>query len=772
MKRNKATLWATALTLSASPLLHYAYAQSTDDEIFNLQPFQVTSNREEGYRATSTISASRLNVQLDEVPVNIPVMTADFIDDTVSVTQREALEWHAAVEGKNVRGFGTEEFYRHGFQHLSDTQGFLIQRMEIVRGPTAILSGPIHPGGAINVITKQAVLDSNFGEARFQHTFAENHSYGNIGFDINAGNLGKDTDYGNTMAFRFTGAYQQDSGRGAWTGNDYGAGLMSFRWRPQEETIITAEYYNYKLDSDRTDHMAGLRLNMPTDSATGFQKPVGLAAREQGYSDIINGANWLGPDASAPERNNEFIINVNHKFNDFFFVDASFTRADRDLDFINMMHGNGMGTYQLRLKDGAPAGSQDVDDYLIYRRLGPSRLIGNIVDQIGVMATWIPDFTENSNHKVMFGYQSFEQDKLLDFKWYKEIGTGELWHSPVEISDYPRGDLSYDFSLLYEDVHLDRQEVNEQDTLFVNWTGEWLDERLHTMFGLFNTDLSQNQTNFGTAKEVHDSSKTLPQIGAVYDFTEDFGMYASFTESAAINSNQAPPADNADFHFPPKSGEMREIGFRFDLLDKKLVGSLGIYEVNQTDVVSYNSETEEFVNLGDVESTGYDLDIFYYPTANWSVIFGWAHNDKDVPALIASTGGTAADRNAFASPPNKYSLWTKYTIKDGPMHGVSFGGGFKLVEGTPTERTVNGTTYRASTPDRTRFDLFVQKKGMLNDDVEYYVSLNARNLTGKELINQNPGLGSGIAYGWRPNSALRYEFDQDPEYTVTTGLKW
>lgn len=761
-----------ALSLPFGSAILSAQDNSNADEVYQLQPFQVTLDREPGYKATRTISASKINMPLAEVPVNIPVMTSDFIDDTVSVTQREALEWHAAVEGKNVRGFGTEEFYRHGFQHLSDTQGFLIQRMEIVRGPTAILSGPIHPGGAINVITKQAILGDNFGESRIQHTFASDHSYGNIGLDLNAGKLLEETDYGSKLAFRFVGSYQFDSGRGAHVGNDYGSTLMSVRWRPQKATTATLEYYNYKLDSDRTDHFAGMRINLPTDPVNGAQLPIAIAAKQSGRTDIGPEANWLGPDASAPERNNEFLLNINHQVSDTFYLDFSYTRADRDLDFINMMHGNGLGTYSLRLKDGAPADSKNVNDYQIFRRLGRSRLIGNVVDQMSLLGMWAPELNGESNHKVMFGYQTFEQDKVLDFKWYRSIADDDLWHSPVNVTDYPNGDLSYDFSVLYEDVHLDRFEVNQQETVFINWIGEWADSSLHTMVGLFDTSLSQDQANFGTNRNIHDSSEFLPQLGAVYDFNETYSGYASFTRSAAINSNQAPPAENPDFHFPPKQGEMKEVGLRFNALEGKVSGSLGIYQVDQTDVVSYNADTDTFVNLGNVESKGYDFDLFYYPRENWSIIFGWANNDKSIPALVASTGGTAADRNAFASPPNKYSLWTKYSFPDGPMAGLSFGGGFKLVEGTPTERTVNGTTYRGKTDDRTRLDLFVKKTGELTDEIDYYVSLNVRNLTGQELINQNPGLGSDIQYGWRPNSAERYKFTQDPEFTLTGGLKW
>ena len=119
---------------------------------------------ESGYRASSANSATGLSVPLDELPVNIQVMTAEVVSDFQLLSQRDALQFHAAADDKRIRGFNSGEFFRNGFIHLSDAPGYTIERMEIIRGPSAVLNGPVTPGGAVNVITKKPQIDESFGE--------------------------------------------------------------------------------------------------------------------------------------------------------------------------------------------------------------------------------------------------------------------------------------------------------------------------------------------------------------------------------------------------------------------------------------------------------------------------------------------------------------------------------------------------------------------------------------------------------------------------------
>lgn len=167
-----------------------ATAPSSAQDIVELSAFAVSGQREIGYQATTTVSASRLNVPLKEMPLNIAVLTQDFVMDSVNFNHRDALRWHAAVDDKSIRGFGTEEFFRNGFLHFSDIAGYMVSRIEIIRGPTAVLNGPVTPGGAINFLTKQASPGKSFGEARVILGAGNDHDRFNGYFDYNLGAFG------------------------------------------------------------------------------------------------------------------------------------------------------------------------------------------------------------------------------------------------------------------------------------------------------------------------------------------------------------------------------------------------------------------------------------------------------------------------------------------------------------------------------------------------------------------------------------------------------
>ncbi|MCG8526296.1 MAG: TonB-dependent receptor [Opitutales bacterium] len=758
-----------ALFLSTMLVAPLTAQDDEEEDIYSLQPFTVTSEREEGYRATTTISASRLNLPLEEVPINIPVLTADYIQDIAANTQREALLWHSGVEGKSIRGFDTAEFYRNGFQHLSDTQGFLIQRMEVLRGPTAILSGPVQPGGGINVITKAAVLDTTFGEFIGQHTFGEGHTYQNVGIDINNGELGPKKDYGSTIGFRFIGAYQHDSGRARDVKNDYPTMLANLVVRPFEGTRISFEYYYYDLDSDRTDHhLAVNNGGARVIAQDGGRIPIYAAYNLPYY------ASWNGPDGTSPETLDEYTISLNQKLGENLYLDISFNNHDRDLHFINTAsHGGITGGFRLVRKEGLGmpdnGNPEDQRNYVLRRGLR-NAFIGNVTKQLNASISYNPEINGEKNHRFQFGYQTYQQERVLSFAdAYRTDDPTQRYYQYFDPRNYFTDDLGVEFGKFFYDFTrpaLDRYEENTQDTMYAIWMGKWFEQRLKTMVGLFQTKMSQGRDNIARTnfQQRFDGDKFIPQFGAVYDITPNFGIYAAYTKSSAINTNQAPPQDNPDFFFPPKNGEMMEIGTRFEILEDKVIGTIGIYEISQTDLVKLDSNGN-VINLGDVESSGIDFDFFIYPTKDWTIIFNYAYNDKTVPPDV---GGSAADANEFRSPKNKWSIWTKYAINEGNFKGVTFGGGFRWVEGTPfTIAGVSGTN-----PDHTRADVFIRKTGELTDGIDYTIGLNIRNLTGKANLSNNVVAPSRTYTGLRPGTNQRFEYSTDPEYMVTFGLNF
>src|SRR3954471_10681153 len=137
-------------------------------EVVTLPTFNVSSERANEYRAADTISASRIQGALIDVPSTINVITRDFIEDIGANTLQDATQYLAGIgtgrlggtngisDRQTLRGFEsnnrTIDNLAGVFMAKLDPE--LYERVEVVKGPNAILSPTGAPGGSLNVITK------------------------------------------------------------------------------------------------------------------------------------------------------------------------------------------------------------------------------------------------------------------------------------------------------------------------------------------------------------------------------------------------------------------------------------------------------------------------------------------------------------------------------------------------------------------------------------------------------------------------------------------
>src|SRR3954469_10929805 len=63
-----------------------------EEKRVELSPFEVRTDKDTGYTATSTLAGSRLNTSLRDPPAAISVFTKEFLDDIGAINVTEALE--------------------------------------------------------------------------------------------------------------------------------------------------------------------------------------------------------------------------------------------------------------------------------------------------------------------------------------------------------------------------------------------------------------------------------------------------------------------------------------------------------------------------------------------------------------------------------------------------------------------------------------------------------------------------------------------------------
>lgn len=190
----------------AFPLL----AQEDDeDEIVILDPFEISADEVSGYAATTTMAGTRINTQLRDIGSAISVITEEFMRDTGATDNETLLQYTTNTEvgsiGGNftnisggttvdesgqflrphqstrVRGLAAADNTRNFFLTEAPWDGYNVDRVDMQRGPNAILFGLGSPAGVINTSTIAAHFE-NENELEFR---IGDHASTRLTLDVN-----------------------------------------------------------------------------------------------------------------------------------------------------------------------------------------------------------------------------------------------------------------------------------------------------------------------------------------------------------------------------------------------------------------------------------------------------------------------------------------------------------------------------------------------------------------------------------------------------------
>src|SRR5687768_6280779 len=72
-------------------------ADAAAGETITLSPFDVKSTRDTGYRATDSKTSTGIALELARIPLNIQVITSQFVEDLSFVSMHETLRYTSGV---------------------------------------------------------------------------------------------------------------------------------------------------------------------------------------------------------------------------------------------------------------------------------------------------------------------------------------------------------------------------------------------------------------------------------------------------------------------------------------------------------------------------------------------------------------------------------------------------------------------------------------------------------------------------------------------------
>jgi hypothetical protein len=136
-----------------------------------LSPFEVTSEKDTGFAAASSLAGGRLAGDLRDTPVSYSVITREFIDALGITDLQSAAEWatsstlnvdngmqnfFASPVNYTIRGAGAGRPQRNFFPQFNNGDSYNLERYDFGRGPNSILFGNGSLSGVSSSTTKRA----------------------------------------------------------------------------------------------------------------------------------------------------------------------------------------------------------------------------------------------------------------------------------------------------------------------------------------------------------------------------------------------------------------------------------------------------------------------------------------------------------------------------------------------------------------------------------------------------------------------------------------
>jgi iron complex outermembrane receptor protein len=612
-----------ALCLCATPFI---FAQDEDsDDVFELSPFEVVTENDRGYYASNAISGSRVNVPIQDMPLTIEVVTSEFIEDTGATDLRDSLKYSSGIilqsqndafgsfdnfgnvnnpEGATadkgsssfkIRGFVVENTLRNGFRRQHATDTINIDRIEVVRGPSALLYGVGNFGGVVNYLPKQPLP-----EARTEFGLI-------VGGD---GLLRTTLDTTaplpiESLSYRLTFAYEE---RDDWTdlwNHDHFFISPIVVWKPFEKTSITldVEYGEAKnkaigFKSVRTPTVEGVPIFQTDRLETfGFLEFEGKDPRT---------FRWSGPDTFLETHSLNANIQLRQQITDGMDFMVGYNFSDVEFNSLDVFGGVAVGVSNAR--------AQPFKDTIIARQIidGSSSDVVVPVDDAVFQYNWAGALEQNewhqaraelnyskriledsrwlnSEHNFLLGY-SFERltrDNVISRTTDSPDGDNFMYKNPTD-SSYLRFGVQADGS---SDLPFERDEVSgnvsENEGIYLVYSARFIDDRLYFVGGLREDTSTSKDGYFGILgsragiQNFDDTevTKRTSQVGISFEVLEGLTVYALTSEG--VEPNFDGQRDGLGRALDSSVAESSELGIKINLFDGRFAASLSKFKIER-----------------------------------------------------------------------------------------------------------------------------------------------------------------------------------------------
>lgn len=596
-----------------------------------------------GYVAGRSSSGTKTNTPIIETPQSVSVIGAEQIRDQKPNKLDEVLRYTAGVRAGTfgadtrndwwlIRGFKSDDIglFLDGMQLFYTSyaswklQPSNMERVEVLRGPSAVLYGGSSPSGIVNVISKLPPAEP----IRYIETGVNNFGNAYVGFDVGGPVATQPQD--GKLFYRVVGQVQNGNTQVNFTPDNNYFIEPSFTWKPDADTTFTVLASASRQDTRGINFLPyqGTVTNAPFGKIpTSFfvgDPSVDKFTREQemlGYQFERN----LTDDLTFRQNARFAHVDVTYRG----YVGSGWTDVNTA----------SLARYNWYAKN--TANQANLDNQLEYRfDTGPVK------------------------HTMLFGVdlRGYQIDDYEAFGFgVSSINVLNPSYGAAEVPLPTAPFRNFQITQKQAGTYLQDQMKLGNFTLVLSGRNDWV-------------ETTQAARDTGAVVGQRDDSKFSGRAGLIYNFDNGIAPYISY----ATSYNPIIGLNATNQLFLPETGQQAEVGVKVAPRGFDGYFTASVFDLKRQNVAS--TAPGAIVTLqnqtGEVTSRGIELEAVANATKELKLIGAFTayhiFNSKDIdPSVIGKTPTN--------TPALLVSGWADYTFKDGPLEGFGFGGGVRYV---------------------------------------------------------------------------------------------
>ena len=583
----------------------------------------VTGQRAE-YGARSTRSATRTDTEIRDVPQAMTVISESQIEDQALRSIADVLTYvPGATPGTGesnrdqitLRGNNTTaDFFLDGLR--DDSQYFRdlynVDRVEVLRGPNAMIFGRGGGGGVVNRVTKRAS-----GEAWREFALAGDSEGGvRLTGDV-------DQPLGSGIGLRVNGVWEH--------GESFRRGVEIDRWGVNTTLGATIGdtrldfSYEYFHDRRTTDRGVPAFNDRP-----------------------LEGADRL------------FFGDPEDSFADVDVHIGSFAVEHRLAEGLTLRNRTQYADYDKAYQNIYPSDLNEASGIVSLSAYRDTARRHNLISQTDLV--WRTD-TGGVGHTLLFGFELGRQETRSRrfngfFQPSDSAGFGVLASSPTIDADIvfrPVNTNAARTPANFNETEATIAAIYVQDQIRISDAFEILAGLRFDRFDLDAVNLN-NGARFGRTDEL-----VSPRLGLIFRPAPALTLYASYSRSYLPSAgDQFTSLDLTGAALEPERFDNYEVGAKWEPVPG-LLATLAVYQLDRTNTRAPGPTPGTIVLTGAQRSRGIEIGLERNVTDRWQVSAGYALQEAEISR---TTAAAPAGRAVPLVPRHQFSMWNRYEVAE------------------------------------------------------------------------------------------------------------